>query len=438
MRCPVCQDETPLDLPRCVHCNSPLDPGAKSAPRQWSPPDDDPLGIGGQSTVREPWQPGDRPTVREPWRSGDQPTISDPWWGEAQPTVREPSPFQEPPVAPPTLHEGSPGASPAQSPGAAPAQSPGASPAQDLDAFPTQNLDAFPAPLPDQLPSWDPGATAHPPTTPWEPQPESRTEAMPRLPGQMAWGPEAPTEQHWQPAPSPPVAETWRPPVADQPKRSRSGFLLIGAWVIVVVAALTALGIVFWPSSKHGSPTAYSHTSHPAQPPDSAPAGTGPTTGPTPTPTPSAATGAQAEASAIDQLLDSMTSSRSEFGTAMDDAQQCANLSTDLTTLQKVVGERQTELSTAQNLNVDALPSGSALKTNLVNALQASLDADNAYVSWAQANQGCTGSTPDTSDFDNGNSISTTRATPAKQQFLTLWTPIAQQYSLNPRDAGKI
>jgi hypothetical protein len=204
--------------------------------------------------------------------------------------------------------------------------------------------------------------------------------------------------------------------------------------VIVVIAALTAIGIVFWPSKKTPARNAFA-----PQPGVSEPVTGSSGLGSTPSTSGSAPAGTAAtQATAVNSLLDAMANSRSEFAAAMTDAEQCASLDNAIPVIQKVVGERQSELSTAQSLQVDVLPSGAQLKDALTRALQASLDADNAYLSWATSSKGCTGTTPTGSDLDNGNQISTSRATPAKQEFLQLWAPIAQQNNQPTRDADHI
>ncbi|MDX6430949.1 MAG: hypothetical protein QOE54_3315 [Streptosporangiaceae bacterium] len=155
------------------------------------------------------------------------------------------------------------------------------------------------------------------------------------------------------------------------------------------------------------------------------------------TPAPGASSGI-AQAIEVNSVLDDMASSRSELGNAMTAAATCSALADALPTIQKVVGERERQLAKAKSLEVSALDSGDRLKDALTRALQASLDADRAYLKWATNAQGCSGDTPSDSDLGRGNSISENQATPAKEEFLGLWTPIARQEGQPGRDRDHI
>ena len=53
--------------------------------------------------------------------------------------------------------------------------------------------------------------------------------------------------------------------------------------------------------------------------------------------------------------------------------------------IQQVQSQRQTELTDAQNLDTADLQNGGAIKSELVVALQDSLAADGAYLSWSES-----------------------------------------------------
>jgi hypothetical protein len=223
--------------------------------------------------------------------------------------------------------------------------------------------------------------------------------------------------------PPPETPAPWRPP--PEPKR-RIAPLLIGAWAIVMVAAVVAVGIALWPTGS-GSPQGEVSPQTAATVATSAAASSS-----------SQDTGATAQATEVNSVLDDMSGSRSELGAALADAEQCSALAGALPTIQKVVGERERQLAEAKALDVGALDSGDRLKDALTRSLQASLDADRAYLKWADNAQGCSGGTPTDSDYERGNSISENEATPAKEEFLSLWTPIAQQEHQPARDKDHI
>ena len=52
--------------------------------------------------------------------------------------------------------------------------------------------------------------------------------------------------------------------------------------------------------------------------------------------------------------------------------------------IQQATAGRQRELSQASGLSTGLLPNGAALMSDLTQALQYSVNADNAYLSWAQ------------------------------------------------------
>lgn len=370
MRCPGCQEETPAGLSSCVHCGTAIPAEDPLTGRPW---------WDSAGTRPEPQPPANETRVEEverrPWEPSPWVPLTPPDTGD-QTWVQEPGRWEPPP--------------------------------RDAE-----------------------NRTLIQPADPWEPVPGSP--ALPWQPGTLST--EAWRDEPQAPPPGtgyvPPPSDPWHVPPGHRAQRNRNNILLILAGVIVAVAALTALGIAFWPAKKVPA-----HNTFAPQPGVSQPSSAG---GSTATAGTSGSTGAAAtQATAVNGVLDSMAGSRSEFAGAMTDAEQCANLDSAAPLIQKVVDERKSELSSAQALQVDALPSGAQLKDALTRSLQASLDADNAYLAWATSNQGCTGTTPETSDYDNGNQISTDRATPAKQEFLQLWNPIAQQNNQPSRDADHI
>jgi hypothetical protein len=121
---------------------------------------------------------------------------------------------------------------------------------------------------------------------------------------------------------------------------------------------------------------------------------------------------------------------------AAGDATHCdsTSLASDVEQIQQVQSQRQTELTDAQNLDTTDLQSGGAIKSELVVALQDSLAADGAYLSWSE-------SQVDPSTCVNGGPPSNVaaddqQATGDKTTFLRTWGPIARQYGLPSRGTG--
>jgi hypothetical protein len=110
------------------------------------------------------------------------------------------------------------------------------------------------------------------------------------------------------------------------------------------------------------------------------------------------------------------------------------NLSSAVSEIQQSANNRSNELSTAQGFQVGKLPDGFTLKSDLVQALQYSLNADDDYLSWAEAQQsdGCTSGQPSTLNTNNDG------ATQYKTLFAGIWNQhVASQYGepdANPND----
>ncbi|QMU74568.1 hypothetical protein GXW83_00975 [Streptacidiphilus sp. PB12-B1b] len=153
--------------------------------------------------------------------------------------------------------------------------------------------------------------------------------------------------------------------------------------------------------------------------------------------------GAQQQAAAIDQLLSQNDGTRSQVTDAVNDVDNCTSggdLSNDVSALQQAAQTRQDLLSQLGALDVSALPGGDQVVSDLKQAWTESIQADQAFASWAQdvQNGSCGSSGADhTSNWDAADDDSR-QATADKQAFVTVWTPIAQQYGLTVRTADQL
>ena len=108
-----------------------------------------------------------------------------------------------------------------------------------------------------------------------------------------------------------------------------------------------------------------------------------------------------------------------------------SQLAADITIIRSVAINRQSEYNQASSLSVGALANGSNLKNGLLDALRASLNADNDYLRWArQEQQGCFLAT--NSDAFNQAGTWDAQAVTAKTDFASQWNPVAQRYALPP------
>ena len=140
---------------------------------------------------------------------------------------------------------------------------------------------------------------------------------------------------------------------------------------------------------------------------------------------------AQAEAQAINSLLVQSVNSRSRLIYATNLVNNCTNLSYAVSVLQQIANGRRSELNQAQGLKTEALPNGSALKSDLIQALRYSLNADKDYLAWAQ-NEEVSCQVGSEANENAAASSDDIRATQYKTLFVGLWNPIAAQYGLRP------
>jgi hypothetical protein len=198
-----------------------------------------------------------------------------------------------------------------------------------------------------------------------------------------------------------------------QPRR-RSRGLLIGALIgtLIVVAAAAAITV---PLLNRAGSDGHGPNGASSAPPRSAAAG-------------------HAQAAKMSSLLSAMTQTHQTLQTAvLDIGDNCSSLSpdqmsADVAAIQTAGGQRQSEYTRAQGLNVIALPNGGAAKADLTQALDYSLQADNNYLTWAQEEQkGCFLSSQSTA-YNTANRYSA-KANTAKSSFATTWNDqIAPKY----------
>ncbi|NNJ60035.1 MAG: hypothetical protein HKP61_03580 [Dactylosporangium sp.] len=157
---------------------------------------------------------------------------------------------------------------------------------------------------------------------------------------------------------------------------------------------------------------------------------------PRPTPSPSVESADPVEqASEVEVVLTSSSSSRERLRVALNIVDQCGDVDFALLELQSVGAERAIQLDQARALVVTALPNGEAIRSSLAEALTYSLQADEAFVTWAinVLDVGC-GHDP---DYDAGVAASGS-AQSAKKRFVALWNPVASAYGLRTRTEADI
>jgi len=286
-----------------------------------------------------------------------------------------------------------------------------------------------------------PGQTPQGMTPPPQQQPGYAPYQQPQQYQPYQTGPVGPPVQPYQTGPVGPAMPGWTPqsgpgwPQPPQPKKSRGA--LIGAVVATVaVAAAVASVVVFvvlpktHNNSNNNNNSSSSGTTTPAVNNQSSTQGNNSQGAPT----------AQSEATAMNTLLLNSAQSRSQWNAniLVTNVGNCVAIGSDITQIGDIAGQRQTELTQAGNLQVGAIPNGATLKSQLMTALQISLNIDNDYLAWARQQQssGCAVGTNSTYYSDATNADS--QATADKETFLSTWDPIASTYGLEQFDAGQI
>jgi hypothetical protein len=135
---------------------------------------------------------------------------------------------------------------------------------------------------------------------------------------------------------------------------------------------------------------------------------------------------------AINGLLTNSGISRTALSNAVSDVGSCLNVGDDVSQINQILSERESQLSDAQSLQVGAIPNGSQVQNSLVTALMASVTADQDYLSWAQQQNDDNCAEGTTSQYYQQALADDQTATDDKDAFAGLWAPLANQYGYNP------
>ncbi|MEV4295632.1 hypothetical protein [Microbispora rosea] len=142
------------------------------------------------------------------------------------------------------------------------------------------------------------------------------------------------------------------------------------------------------------------------------------------------------QAHAVDAVLSGHT--RLELTAALEEIQNCRDVSSAVTTVRQVAESRRRQLEQLTAVQVDTVPDGSGLKGRLDDALRASLNADESFLVWAtRAASECTSNSTADPDYVRGMDYSRA-ATAAKERFVSVWNPIARRYGLPERSPDDI
>lgn len=138
---------------------------------------------------------------------------------------------------------------------------------------------------------------------------------------------------------------------------------------------------------------------------------------------------AAAQAEALDDLLDGNTGRRSGVAEAVRWMTECTGLSSARQVFTEAAEGREELVRQLDGLSLDALPDG--LASSLRTAWESSAEADWAYAQVVDdVSGGCTPDRVTGSGAWTDAAEASADATQAKQDFVTAWNPLAQQYGL--------
>jgi Protein kinase domain len=234
----------------------------------------------------------------------------------------------------------------------------------------------------------------------------------------------------WQQPPLPPPPAAPAGPGADFVSRLRGAYpqpgrLPTGRRLVFAVAAVAVVivGIVVGLAVSGGSsPSTPAASSHATSPAPSAPAGTV----------------ASRQAAAVSSLLSSSAATRRSLEGAVAEVRNCSSLSSATSQIQAVARQRSAEYRRASALSMAALANAAVVKSDLLAALRASLDADRDYLTWArqQLRSGCTPASQ--SSAYNAAFSADAQAGSAKAAFVQVWNPVAAKYGDPQESPGDI
>lgn len=140
---------------------------------------------------------------------------------------------------------------------------------------------------------------------------------------------------------------------------------------------------------------------------------------------------ARDQAITIDGIISWSARSRSDLNNvALPDLQACRNVLSATDTLRSVADGRARQLDALEDLDVSALSDGASIRDTLIRALSYSLDADLAFVRWAEYIQA--GGCGYDANYDEAMRHSQ-NATATKREFVNIWNPVARMYGLPER-----
>ncbi|MEV5570998.1 hypothetical protein AB0L06_13195 [Spirillospora sp. NPDC052269] len=134
------------------------------------------------------------------------------------------------------------------------------------------------------------------------------------------------------------------------------------------------------------------------------------------------------QADALNSILNASADTKRTLVKGLGQSRTCKDLPGALDSFREVAQRRQNQLKHTQALKVDKLDRGEKLRSSLHDSLQASLNVDNALLTWAtQSQHGCKGKPKPDAGHAPGRADAERRATSSKKNFVELWNPVARK-----------
>jgi hypothetical protein len=135
----------------------------------------------------------------------------------------------------------------------------------------------------------------------------------------------------------------------------------------------------------------------------------------------------------LEQLLEQNAGARAQVSQAVQGVGSCSvDPHQAYDTLGGVVSTRKALVDQVNVVDAHGLPEGDVLKSNLIQAWQASIAADVHFQAWALgvANGGCTRNGVNNGPEWDAAEAASAQASASKQAFSDLWAPVAARFGL--------
>lgn len=150
---------------------------------------------------------------------------------------------------------------------------------------------------------------------------------------------------------------------------------------------------------------------------------------------------AEKQAEELDKLLADSNNSRTAVIRSVENIKACKKLGKAAADLRAAAQQRDGLVTRLGDLETDALPASTKLRSALTRAWKSSAAADNHYAAWADQTAGKKGCRKGKARVTSHTGLGTRasgEATTAKREAAGLWNPTAKKYGLQEREFGQL